>query len=114
VIWPESVLDGPIGYRRRWGWARADLSEIKEVKNALGGTVNDVILAAIAGGFRSFLTARGEVVDGRTVRTMVPVSMRTPQEHGQLGNEVSAVFANLPVGVADPAERLAAVTLQLS
>ena len=114
VIWPESVLDGPIGYRRRWGWARADLSEIKEVKNALGGTVNDVILAAIAGGFRSFLTARGEVVDGRTVRTMVPVSMRTPQEHGQLGNEVSAVFANLPVGVADPAERLAAVPRQLS
>jgi hypothetical protein len=73
-----------------------------------------VILAAIAGGFRTFLTARGETVDGRTVRTMVPVSMRTPQEHGQLGNEVSAVFANLPVGIADPAERLAAMTRQLS
>ena len=114
VIWPESVLDGPIGSRRRWGWARADLADIKKVKSALGGTVNDVILAAITGGFRTFLAARGEVVGGRTVRTMVPVSMRTPEEHGRLGNEVSAVFANLPVGVKDPAQRLAAVTRQLS
>jgi WS/DGAT/MGAT family acyltransferase len=114
VMWPESVLDGPIGWRRRWGWARADLAEVKKVKNSLGGTVNDVILAAIAGGFRTFLSARGETVDGRTVRSMVPVSMRTPQEHDHLGNEVSAVFANLPVGIEDPAERLAAVTRQLS
>jgi WS/DGAT/MGAT family acyltransferase len=114
VIRPETVLDGPIGALRRWGWVRADLSEVKRVKNSLGGTVNDVILAAIAGGFRAFLTARGEAVDGRTVRTMVPVSMRTPEEHGRLGNQVSAVFADLPVGVSDPAERLAAVTRQLS
>jgi WS/DGAT/MGAT family acyltransferase len=113
VIWPESVLDGPIGPMRRWGWARADLAEVKKVKNSLGGTVNDVILAAIAAGFRTFLTARGQTVDGRTVRTMVPVSMRTPEERGQLGNQLSAVFANLPVGVSDPAERLAAVTSQL-
>ena len=84
------------------------------MKNSLGGTVNDVILAAIAGGFRTFLEARGEAVDGRTVRTMVPVSMRTPQEHAQLGNQVSAVFADLPVGLSDPGERLAAVTRQLS
>lgn len=114
VIWPESVLDGPLGPRRRWGWARAQLAEIQEVERALGGTVNDVILAAIAGGFRTFLAARGEPVDGRTVRTMVPVSMRGPQEHGALGNRVSAVFADLPVGLADPAQRLAAVTGQLS
>jgi len=114
VIWPESVLDGPIGPLRRWGWTRADLSEIKKVKNSFGGTVNDVILAAIAGGFRTFLTARGENVEGRTVRTMVPVSMRPPEEHGRLGNQVSAVFADLPVGVLDPVERLAAVTRQLS
>ena len=114
VIWPESVLDGPIGPQRRWGWVRADLSEVKKVKNSLGGTVNDVILAAIAGGFRTFLAARGEAVDGRTVRTMVPVSMRTPEEHAQLGNQVSAVFADLPVGLSDPAKRLEAVTRQLS
>ena len=99
VIWPESVLDGPIGPRRRWGWARADLCEVKKVGNLLGSTVNDVILAAIAGGFRTFLAARGEAVDGRTLRTMVPVSMRTPQEHARLGNRLSAVFADLPVGL---------------
>jgi WS/DGAT/MGAT family acyltransferase len=114
VIRPESVLDGPIGPLRRWGWSRADLAEIKKVKNALGGTVNDVILAAITGGLRTFLTSRGEEVDGRTVRSMVPVSMRAPEEHGRLGNEVSAIFADLPVGISDPAERLAAVTRQLS
>jgi diacylglycerol O-acyltransferase len=114
VMRPETVLDGPIGSLRRWGWARADLDEVKRVKNSLGGTVNDVILAAIAGGFRTFLTARGEAVDGRTVRTMVPVSMRTPEEHGRLGNQVSAVFADLPICVSDPAKRLAAVTRQLS
>ena len=114
VIWPESVLDGPIGPRRRWGWARADLCEVKKVGNLLGSTVNDVILAAIAGGFRTFLAARGEAVDGRTLRTMVPVSMRTPQEHGRLGNRLSAVFADLPVGLSDPDGRLAAVTSQLS
>lgn len=114
VARPESVLDGPIGPRRRWGWARADLADVKAVKNAFGGTVNDVVLAAISGGFRTFLAARGEPVDGRTVRTMVPVSMRRPDERGQLGNQVSAVFADLPVGLADPAERLAAVTGQLS
>ena len=114
VVWPESVLDGPIGPRRRWGWARADLAEVKKVKNSLGGTVNDVILAAIAGGFRALLTARGEPVDGRTVRTMVPVSMRTAEEHGTMGNQVSAVFADLPVGISNPTERLAAVTSQLS
>ena len=114
VVWPESVLDGPIGPRRRWGWARADLTEVKQVKNSLGGTVNDVVLAAITGGFRALLTARGEPVDGRTVRTMVPVSMRTAEEHGTMGNQVSAVFADLPVGISNPTERLAAVTSQLS
>ena len=114
VIRPESVLDGAIGPRRRWGWSRTDLAAIKTVKNALGCTVNDVMLAAIAGGLRSFLRARGEEVDGRTVRAMVPVSMRTPQEHDRLGNEVSAVFADLPVGISDAGERLAAVTRQLT
>jgi len=64
VIRPESVLDGPLGPRRRWGWARADLARIRQVEAALGGTVNDVILAAIAGGFRTFLIARGRLWTG--------------------------------------------------
>ena len=113
VARPESVLDGPIGPSRRWGWAVADLDDVKQVKNALGGTVNDVVLAAITGGLLTFLAARGEPVDGRTIRSMVPVSTRRPGDSGP-GNQVSAVFADLPIGVTDPAERLASITHQLS
>lgn len=78
VVRPETVLDGPIGPRRRWGWARADLAQVKDVKNALGGTVNDVVLAAISGGLRTFLLARGERVDGRTIRSRSPCPRATP------------------------------------
>jgi WS/DGAT/MGAT family acyltransferase len=109
----ERGLNGHIGPRRDWGWVRADLDAVKAVKNRHGGTVNDVVLAATAGGFRALLLARGQEVDGRTVRTMVPVSMRHADEHGMLGNRVAAVFADLPVGVEDPLERLRAVTAQL-
>ncbi len=114
VVRPESVLNGPIGPHRRWGWARAGLADVKSVKNAFGGTVNDVILASITGGFRTFLAARGEVVDGRTIRSMVPVSVRRADQTGALGNQVSAVLADLPIGIADPVERLAAITEQLN
>ena len=110
---PESILNGPIGPHRRWAWARGSLADAKAVKNALGGTVNDVVLAAISGGYRRFLAERGEEVDGRTIRTMVPVSMRTKQQQGTLGNQVTAMFADLPIGVADPVDRLRAVTEQL-
>ncbi|MFZ0158463.1 MAG: wax ester/triacylglycerol synthase family O-acyltransferase, partial [Kineosporiaceae bacterium] len=110
----ETVLDGPIGPHRSWAWARADLAEVKRIKNTFGGTVNDVFLAAITGGFRTLLQSRGENVTGRTIRTLVPVSVRRSNQQGTLGNQVSAVFADLPVGIADPAQRLAAVTAQLS
>ena len=110
----RSTLVGPVGPHRRWSWADADLAEVKAIRTGLGGTVNDVVLAAIAGGFRDLLVARGEDVEGRTVRTMVPVSIRTKDERGALANRVSAVFADLPVGIADPVARVAAVTAQMS
>ena len=109
----EFGLNGPLGPRRDWRWVRADLDEVKAVKNRHGGTVNDVVLAAVAGGFRALLLSRGQSVEGRTVRTMVPVSTRHTGERGELGNRVSAVFADLPVGQADPLERLRAVSAQL-
>jgi WS/DGAT/MGAT family acyltransferase len=109
----ELGLNGPIGPRRDWRWVRADLDAVKAVKNHHGGTVNDVVLAAVAGGFRALLLSRGKVVDGRTLRTMVPVSTRHNDERGTLGNRVSAVFADLPVGLEDPLDRLHAVTAQL-
>jgi diacylglycerol O-acyltransferase / wax synthase len=103
---PPSSLNGPIGPHRRWDWARSELSEVKRVRQAFGGTVNDVVLTAIAGGFRELLASRGEPFD-RDVRTLVPVSVRASHEQGAYNNRVSAIFANLPVGIEDPVERLA-------
>ena len=109
-----SSLTGPIGPHRVWSWASAPLGEVKEVRSALGGTVNDVVLAIVTNGFRELLESRGEEVrPGRTVRTMVPVSVRAPDERGVYNNRVSAVFARLPVGVDDPAERLEVIGDQM-
>jgi len=109
----ELGLNGPLGPRRDWEWVRVDLDAVKEVKNRHGGTVNDVVLSAITGGFRTWLQSRGQQVEGRTLRTMIPVSTRHLDERGRLGNRVSAVFADLPVGLVDPLDRLHAVTAQL-
>jgi diacylglycerol O-acyltransferase / wax synthase len=108
-----SSLNGPIGPHRRWAWARGRLADVKAIRQVHGGTVNDVVLAAIAGGFRDLLLGRGEAVADRTVRTMVPVSVRTPAERGTYNNKVSAMFADLPVGIEDPVARLAAVHEQM-
>ncbi len=111
---PTSVLNGPLGPHRLWAWARADLAEAKEVKDAVGATINDVVLTAIAGGFRRYLAGRGESVADDLVRSLVPVSVRRPEERGRLGNQVSAMFADLPIGEGDPLRRLAAVSAQMS
>jgi diacylglycerol O-acyltransferase len=110
---PSCSLNGPVGPHRRWSWARAQLSDIKAVRAALGGTVNDVVLACVAGGFRELLISRGEPVD-RVVRTLVPVSVRSPGEYGIYNNRVSAMFAELPVGIEDPVVRLGAVRAQMA
>jgi WS/DGAT/MGAT family acyltransferase len=109
-----SSLNGAIGPHRRYSWARGRVSEVKTVRSALGGTLNDVVLAAISQGFRELLISRGESVEGRTVRSLVPVSVRRPGEKGSYNNRVSAMFAELPVGVEDPVERLRSVTAQLA
>ena len=111
---PTSVLNGPLGPHRRWGWARAELADVKRVKVAAGCSVNDVVLAAVAGGFREYLLARGEDVESTTIRSLVPVSVRTDEHRGQLGNHVTALFAELPVGVDGPRERLAVVAHQMT
>jgi diacylglycerol O-acyltransferase / wax synthase len=79
----------------------------------LGGTVNDVVLTIVAGGLRELLEARGERVDGRMIRALVPVSVRRPGERGVYNNRVSAMFAELPIGVVDPVARLDAVRAQM-
>jgi diacylglycerol O-acyltransferase len=109
-----SSLTGPIGPHRTWSWATVPLSEVKTIRQAFGGTVNDVVLTVITDGFRDLLTERGEAVGpDRAVRTMVPVSVRRPGERGVYNNRVSAVFARLPVGTADPVQRLAAIRRQM-
>jgi diacylglycerol O-acyltransferase len=107
-------LNGPIGPHRRWAWTSGEFDEFKTVRNALGGTVNDVVLTAITRGFRDLLQGRGELSSEKlVVRTMVPVSVRRPDQRGTLNNQVSAVFVDLPVGLADPRERLAAIRGQM-
>ncbi|MDY7103720.1 MAG: wax ester/triacylglycerol synthase family O-acyltransferase [Actinomycetota bacterium] len=107
-----SSIEGPIGPHRRWTWAETTLDDIGDIRRALGGTVNDVVLTAVAGGFRRLLVSRGEPVDGETVRTLVPVSLRPPDDHSG-GNRVGSIIAELPVGIEDPVERLDAVRHQL-
>jgi diacylglycerol O-acyltransferase / wax synthase len=109
-----SSLTGPIGPHRRWSWAQVRLTDIKEVRVALGGTVNDVVLTVITNGFRELLESRGEEIAGdRVLRTMVPVSVRRRGEEGVYNNRVSAVFAGLPVGLVDPARRLQQIRAEM-
>ena len=110
---PPSSINGPIGPHRRWDWARTTLADVKTVRSALGGTVNDVVLTVLTRGFRDLLLSRGEGVTDRVVRTLVPVSVRTPGERGTYNNRVSAMIAELPVGIDDPAERLASIRTQM-
>ena len=106
-------LNGPIGPHRRWDWTTASLSEVKQIRRTHGGTVNDVLLAAITRAFRDLLENRGELSDGLVVRSLVPVSVRGKDEGGAVTNRVSAVLANLPVGEPDPLRRLALVREQM-
>ena len=116
---PVSSLNGPIGPHRRYGWASTTVDDIKRIRKELGGTFNDVVLTAITAGFRALLESRGESVD-RVVRTLVPVSVRSRDLSGRAvgdgtyDNKVSAMFAELPVGIADPVERLEVVSTQLA
>ena len=106
-------LNGPIGPNRRWAWGTTPLAEIKEIRSAHGGTVNDVLLAAITRGFRDLLDGRGELTDGLIVRSLVPVSVRAAGEQGMITNRVSAVLANLPAGEPDPLRRLELIREQM-
>ena len=89
---------------------QTDLPELKRIKNLAGGTVNDVVLAVVAGALGRYLRARGHSTKDLALRAMVPISVRAEDEHGALGNRVSAMMAPLPVWCEDPIERLRAVT----
>src|SRR4051794_5408341 len=103
---PASPYNGSIGPHRRFTWVRVGLSDIKSIKNSLGGTVNDVVLATVTGGLRRHLHARGVPTQDLTLRAMVPVSVRSDLEQGALGNRVAAMMAPLPVWCENPTVRL--------
>jgi WS/DGAT/MGAT family acyltransferase len=104
---------GATGSDRRFVWVRGDLARVKAVKNALGGTVNDVMLAVVARALRRELERRGEAADGVELKAFVPVSVRGEEAAGSLGNQVTGLIASLPVGCADPIETLSRVSDQM-
>ena len=88
---PKVPLNAEIGSHRRFTWVRSDLAQMKRIKNALGGTVNDVVLAVVAGAVRDWLHARGIRSEGLELRAQVPVSIRAEGERGQLGNRLAVM-----------------------
>jgi diacylglycerol O-acyltransferase len=104
---PESPLNADIGAQRRYGMCATSLDDYKLVRKAHGGTVNDVVLATVAGALRAWLLTRGEqVTTSSSLRAMVPVSVRPTGEAGEGGNRVSSYFVDLPVGEPNPVVRL--------
>jgi diacylglycerol O-acyltransferase / wax synthase len=95
-----------IGPHRRFDWLKLDLEVVKDIRNRLGGTVNDVVLAIVAGAMRRFLRGRGEQVEELSFRAMVPVNLRDAAEHNGLGNRVSFMMAPLPLAERNPSHRL--------
>lgn len=106
---PDTPLNVEIGPHRRFVGVRCELEDFKAVKNALGGTVNDVVLTVVSGALREWLRSRGVRTEGLEMRALVPVSIRGEHEHGQLGNRIAAMRAPLPVYVEDPITRLGLV-----
>lgn len=107
---PDTVLGGELGVAKRAAWsAGIPLDEVKAIRQALGGTVNDVLLAVVAGALRRYMQDRGDPVDAIAIRAVIPVNLRPPGREAELGNAVGAVFVTLPVSIADPACRLGEV-----
>src|SRR3954468_3855543 len=99
---PPSPLNVPIGPHRRYTWVDADLAELKAIKDALSGTLNDAVLASVTLALGRWLRGRGTDTEGLVLKAMVPVSVRAESERGALGNRVAAMWAPLPVGLEDP------------
>lgn len=104
---PKTLFKGQLGVRKRAAWSRPiALKDVKAIRKVTGGTVNDVLLTAMTGGLRRYMESHGESPDGINFRAAVPVNLRHAEEMGQLGNKFGLVFLSLPVGIADPLDRL--------
>src|SRR5215469_3517422 len=107
---PDVPLNEPIGPHRRYVWARSELATFKRIKDALGGTVNDVVLAVVTGSIRDWLHQRSIRTEGLELRALVPVSIRTEDERGDLGNRIALMRGPLPVYIEDPVRRLRTIS----
>jgi diacylglycerol O-acyltransferase / wax synthase len=99
---PHTSLNVEIGGSRRLAVVQTSLDDLKQIKRELGGTVNDVVLAASAGGLRRLFEHRGEEPAAADLRAMVPVSVRQAGERLALGNQVTSLFVDLPIAEPDP------------
>lgn len=107
---PKTIFKGALGVPKRASWSGPiPLKDIKAIKNVTGGTVNDVLVAALTGSLRRYMQKRGAPVDGINFRAAVPVNLRKPEEMGEMGNKFGIVFLSLPIGIADPLDRLTEV-----
>jgi diacylglycerol O-acyltransferase / wax synthase len=111
---PDVPLNQPIGPHRRYVWTSSELATFKRIKDSLGGTVNDVVLAAVTGSLRNWLQGRGVRTEGLELRALVPVSIRTEDERGNLGNRIALMRGPLPVYVADPVRRLRTISEEMA
>ena len=115
IVWaglnpaPATPLNVEIGPHRRFIGVRSSLDDFKLVKNAFGGTVNDVVLTVVSGALRRWLHGRGVRTEGLELRALVPVSVRTATEQNTLGNRIAVMRGPLPVYIDDPIERLRTV-----
>src|SRR3954466_6924161 len=107
---PDVPLNQEIGPHRRFVWARSELATFKRIKDTLGGTVNDVVLAVVTGALREWLHGRGVRTEGLELRALVPVSIRTQDERGDLGNRIALMRGPLPVYIGDPVRRLRTIS----
>jgi len=110
---PPSPFNVDIGPHRRYTWVDADLARFKAIKDSLGGTLNDVVLASVSLALGRYLRAQGHDTDGLVLKAMVPVSVRADSQRGALGNQVAAMWAPLPVGVESPADCLARIRVAM-
>jgi diacylglycerol O-acyltransferase len=112
IVWaglnpaPETPLNVTIGPHRRFAIAHQQLADYKEIKNALGGTVNDIVLTVVAGALAGWLRSRGVRTQGLEMRALVPVSVRSRNRRGELGNQLTVMRGPLPVFIDDPVARL--------
>ncbi len=106
---PDGPFDVQIGPNRRFAMADVPFDRLREIRSKLGGTINDVVISAVAEGLHDLLRLRGEPVRGRELRLMMPVSLRIPETDGEEGNRVAPAFVDVPVGPLTPTGRLARV-----